>query len=584
MRRLQAVVLGVFVLAAVAGLAAAQEPTPAPTVAPTAVPEPVDQMGFHEEVQVTVVNIDVYVRDGDGDPVTGLTRDDFVVSQDGADMEITNFAVLNRQVFEQRYSAGGAAAVLPTPTPPVSEASPPEIQPIWMVIYIDNENIHPLHRNRILRQVREFVVENLHPPVQMMVVSYQRSLKVLQPFTDDSRAINSALREVTTYTGARTERDNAQRDLIDDMMEADVQDYGRQTGTESRTGAAGRIYQQIMSFADEQTNDLRFTLDALVQVVAMMSGLEGRKSIVYLSSGLPMTPGIGLMHQYATTFHDNSILSRRSRVDRSRDYRSLASTANGQEVTFYTVDASGLNALEGFSAEDRYGMDPTASSIGSRDLQSSLRYMADTTGGLAIVNTNDIGAGLERIRDDLFSYYSLGYRISASGEDRVHRIDVELPGHKGYDIRFRRRFVEKSYETKVQDRVFSALMVDVDDNPFALELTVGEAAPATGSRWTTPIHISFPLDHLTLLPVGEEYVATIVLFVGARNSSGEQSEIQRQEHQVKIPAADVAEARVKRFGIDQQLLLDEGRHRISIGLMDVITRQASYAQVTLAVP
>lgn len=570
-----------LVLAA-AGVVAAQAP---PT--PTPEPEPVGGLGFREEVQVTVVNVDVYVRDGGGDPVRGLGQSDFRVLQNGVEMRITNFAELDREVFLQRFEEPAVPAGVPLAepeAPPPAEPEEVDIQPIWMVVYIDNENIHPLHRNRVLRQVREFVVENLHPPVQMMVVSYQRSLKVLQPFTDDSRAVNSALREVTLYTGARVERDSSRRDLLDDMMEADVQDYGRRGELDTRTGAMGRVYQQIMSWAEEQSNDLRFTLDAIEQVVGMLSGLPGRKSIVYVSSGLPMTPGIGLMHQYAVTFHDNSILSRRSRVDRTRDFRSLTSTANGQEVSFYTVDASGLSTLDGFSAEDRYGMDPTAASIGSRDLQASLRYMADATGGLAIVNTNDISAGLGRIRDDLFSYYSVGYAITSAGQDRVHRIEVELPGHKGHDLRYRRRYVEKSLETKIQDRVYSALMVDLADNPMDLELVVGRPAPATGSRWTAPLHLSIPLDRVALMPVGEEYLATIVLFVGARDADGRQSEIQRQEHEIRIPAADIDEARGKRFGIDTQLLLDEGRHRISVGLMDSITRQASYEQLTLSVP
>ena len=57
----------------------------------------------------------------------------------------------------------------------------PEIKPIWVVLYIDNENIKALDRNRVMRRVREFVIESLDEPVRMMVMSYQRSLKVLQP-------------------------------------------------------------------------------------------------------------------------------------------------------------------------------------------------------------------------------------------------------------------------------------------------------------------------------------------------------------------------------------------------------------------
>jgi VWFA-related protein len=297
------------------------------------------------------------------------------------------------------------------------------VKPAWVVLFVDNENLHPHHRARVLRRVREFVVESLHEPVRMMVVSSAPSLQVVQPFTTDSRQVNAALEGMKRLAGGRVERDNARRELVDRIEDVANQDYGagaRNTRDGSRVG----IEQQIMAYAEEEANSLSFTLSALHQVISMMSGLDGSKSIVHVSSGLAMTPGIGLMHQYATTFHDTSILSRRSRVDRMSAYRSLGTAANAQDVRLYTIDASGLNPLEGFSAEDRYGMDPTASSIGMDDLQASLLYLAEATGGLAVVNTNDIGPGLGRIRDDLFSYYSLGYSLKSSGEDRVHEIKV----------------------------------------------------------------------------------------------------------------------------------------------------------------
>lgn len=222
--------------------------------------------------------------------------------------------------------------------------------------------------------------------------------------------------------------------------------------------------------------------------------------------------------------------------------------------------------------------------MASKNFKDSLSYMADATGGIAIINTNDPTAGLVKISEDLFSYYSLGYTLGAVDIDRVHRLEVEVSGHPDYDLRYRRRFVEKSLETQVQDRVFTSLVVEVDDNPMDLELTDGEPSPVSGARFTVPFHLSFPLDKVALLPVGEDYVGQVVLFIGAQDLKGRSSEMQRQEHEIRIPAVDYDDAVRRRFGIDVTLLLDEGQQRIAVGLMDQLTRRASYDRTVVAVP
>ena len=538
-------------------------------------------LSFRQEVQVTVVNVDVYVRDRDGNPVTGLEPTDFRVTMNGDPVEVSNFAVLTEDVIRSRWQVEHEP-----PQPPGSDEASlgepvPEIEPIWVVLYIDNENLRPLDRNRVLGSVRSFVIDNLEEPVRMMVLSYERSLKVKQPFTSDSREVTDALRDMKRVTGGRVERDNRRNELLERITEVANEDAG--SGNQ-RYGQEMRLMQDINGYAQEELNDLTFTLRAFSQAIGMLSGLEGRKSIIYVSSGLPMSPGLGLMHQYAMTFKDTSILSRRSQFNRQADFQSLTTAANAQDVTLYTFDASGLNPLEGFSADTRYSMDPTAASIGTNDYQASLEYMAAATGGIAVVNANDLSPGLTKVRNDLFSYYSLGFRIESGDQDKVHRIDVEVPGRDDLDVRFRRRFVEKSLESKVQDRVFSSLMVDVDDNPMDLRLDVGDPSPATGARWNLPVHLSFPLDSVALLPEGDEYVGRVVLFVGARDEDGTSSEIQRQQHEVRIPTASYDEARTQRFGLDVQLLMEEGPQRVALGLMDEITRQASYVQRSIRVP
>jgi VWFA-related protein len=543
--------------------------------------KPFGGLAFVDEVEVTVVNVDVYVRDNKGRPVEGLTKEDFVITQDGVQMPITNFAVLDQRVYEH------ALQELETPgetqTPAALPVDRSNIRPIWVVLYIDNENIHPLQRNRVIRNVREFVIESLIEPVQMMVVSFERTLKIVQPFSDSSREVNDALRSMSRYSGGRVERDNQRAEIMGRMAELNEDpDYSDDSG--NRSSAEISVKNEIMAYAEEEAHNLNYTLNGIRQTVAMISGVEGRKSIVYVSSGLPMTPGLGLMYEYASVFRDSSILTRRSQVDRTRDFQSLAATANGQEVSLYTIDATGLNPLDGIDAEYRYSRDPTAASIGMKNFQDSLKYLADATGGIAVVNTNDPSLGLAKIREDLFTYYSIGYTISSSGQDKVHRIKVELPEHKGYELRYRRRFIEKSLETQVQDRVFSSLMVDIDDNPMDLRVAAEGAAPATGSRWTVPLHLSFPIDKVALIPEGGEYVGRLVLFLGARDIKGRNSELQRQEHEIRVPAEDLERARGQRFGIDLQMLLEESQHRVSVGVMDRVTRQSSYEHVVVTVP
>ena len=537
---------------------------------------PVGGLEFVDEVRVTVVNVDVFVRDGKGRPVEDLGRDDFRLLQDGKEVEISNFAVLSKEMIRHMLAPLGENA-LSNGAAPV--ALPPEIRPVFVVLYIDNENLRPLDRNRVLRRVRDFVIENLEPPVEMMVVSYQRSLVTAQPFTQDSRAVNDALRGMTRVTGGRVEFDNTRNAIIDDLQEA------KQTsgGQEGQAGPAD-IRQRIYQYAQEEANNLGFTLAALRQMIAMLSGVEGRKSIIYISSGLPMTPGYGLMQEYASVFHDNSIMANRSILDRTRAFQELAAAANAQEVSLYTIDAEGLDTLDGGSAESAYGRDPVGASVASKNFKDSLDYLADTTGGIAILNTNDPTAGLVRISEDLFSYYSLGYPLSSVDVDRVHRLEVEIPGHPDYDLRYRRRFVEKSLETQVQDRVFTSLMVEIDDNPMDLELANAEPSPVAGKRWTVPLHVTFPLDKVALLPVGEEYVGQVVLFIGAQDLEGRSSEMQRQEHEIRVPTVDYEEAVRQRFGIDVNLLLDEGQQRIAVGLMDQLTRRASYERTVVTVP
>jgi VWFA-related protein len=539
---------------------------------------------FVDEIELTIANLVVHVTDKKGVAVTDLTKDDFEVYQDGDRKQITNFKLYTDEVVRSEV---GESEV---PEAPATSAAPEQSgavgpQPVHLVLYIDNENLDPLDRNRVLSQTRDFVRASLHPPAKMMVVAYQRSLEVLQDFTSDPSQVLKALRVVRTYTGGRTERDSTRSDIAERISRMQNDSWSG-SSTRSQASEWSEVYALIDNYAKETINDLQFTIDALRQIITSLTGLPGKKGVIYVSNGLPMTPGIDLFYEASRAMNDTTIFSRMFEYDRSRSYKQLAATANAQDVTLYMIDASGLVVGTAGSAEYATGRDPSFTSIAINNYTDSLRFLADETGGIAIYNTNDISERLDLITQDMFTYYSIGYPLHASGQDKVHSVKVKLrddPAFKDYELRYRPRFVERSLETRVQDRVLSSLVFEIDENPMDLEVETGTPTPASEKRWLLPAHLSFPLANVALLPEGEDLVARIVLFVAARDADGKKSDLVRQTHEIRVPADQYEEARDQRYGIDTTLLMESGRYKISMALLDPLTRQVSYKTISVPV-
>ena len=547
-------------------------------------PEVVGGLAFVDEIELTVVNIDVFVSDKDGRAITNLEADDFRVFQDGQERELSHFALYTEEVISRIVdaSAGASSPVLPqgdeVSAAEQDENMRPEIKPVYIVLFIDNENLRPMDRNRVLNQVQRFLGEIMYPHVQVMVVSYQRSLDVNQAFTSDSREISEALREVRKMNAARPAQDTERKKILNEFASL------RQQGTRGDERDRIEIENRIRAYADVVANELDFAIGAIREVAVTLSGLQGRKYLIHISSGLPMVPAKDLMYEFSSVFQNRSMLAMEARFNHRRHYRNLSSAANSQGVTFYTIDASGLGGAGGsVSAEDAGATDPLTAGIYGLNQQEPLQYIAERTGGRAILSANDVTAGLDRFRQDLFSYYSLGYTISGSGTDKIHRLEVQLPGHSDYELGYRRNFVEKSLESKVQDRVFSGLTFDIDDNQMAVSVDTGVVAPASEDRSILPIEIGFPLESIALVPEGEELVGRVVVFVAIRDEEGRQSDLQRREHEIRVARDGFERRRSEHYVIELPLLMESGSYRIVVGVMDRLTRQASYHTVRRAV-
>ncbi len=135
-----------------------------------------------------------------------------------------------------------------------------------------------------------------------------------------------------------------------------------------------------------------------------------------------------------------SELARLAALDHPQRLRDLIDRANRNNVSMFPVSVGGLEATNNGAAERVYADDVDLSkgqTVLSRDYArivgrgQALRTLAEGTGGLAVVDTNDLGGGLARVASELSSYYLLAYSPANTRRDgRYRRIEVrvKVPG------------------------------------------------------------------------------------------------------------------------------------------------------------
>jgi len=113
----------------------------------------------------------------------------------------------------------------------------------------------------------------------------------------------------------------------------------------------------------------------------------------------------------------------------------LTQLANRANVTFYAIDPRGLPAFDTPIDQQRTGQPAPGQGIlppPSQDSamlvrrQGTLRDLANTTDGIALLNTNALEAVFRRIEADMSSYYLLGYHSTGKLDGRFHKIEVRV--------------------------------------------------------------------------------------------------------------------------------------------------------------
>lgn len=514
---------------------------------------------FIETVDVNVVNIEVYVADKKGNRVTGLTRDAFELEVAGKPVAITNFyAVEGGRATSGGRETGPAEAGDEVPMRRGEESQVPEDQRLHLIMYVDNLNLHPFTRNRVLRQVRDFLRTRLRPGDRVMLVTYERSLHTRVPFTSDPELIASALYEIEEISAHATHFDSDRRDIMELIYEADDVYEVR-----------GRAFQ----YAESIYNDMSFTLDALKTLVETLSGLPGRKAILHVSDGLSMRAGEDIFHAIYDKFPtESSVLLESHRYDLSRRFQTLTNQANASRVTFYTLEAAGLRTYSYLDVSNRTaGGGPRIDQVHFSNLQSTLRFMARETGGMAMVNTNNFTSMLGRMADDFETYYSLGFSPGLGESGRYRKINVLLKkGKKGLNVRHRDGYRDRSVSTRMAEGTRTALHYGYQNNSLDVLIEFGEMIAHERKQWVVPLLVKIPIGRLSFLPQEDMRRARVRLFVGAKDSEGGLSPVQDIPVPIDIPLSEFDRARQQYYQYEMKLIMRTGQQVVAVGVRDEI--------------
>jgi VWFA-related protein len=535
----------------------------------------VDTGEFFMSVDVNVVNIDVYVTDKQGNRVRGLTRDDFEVFEDRKPVQVTNFYAVDSGKAAPSAPATNAAA--PEPAPGTAPAAPadvpaaapaPDDQQLHLIVYIDNFNLRPFNRNRVMRELRLFLNQNVRKGDQVMLVTYDREIHVRRGFTSDPAVIASALVELEKISAQGTHFDSERREILREIDDS-----------RSLEEVSGRV----RTYAESLFNDLSFTLNALKDFTGSLAGLPGRKAILYVSDGLPMRAAEDVYYKLQDKYERSSLLDAQN-YDASRRFQELANQANANRVTFYTLEATGLRVGSAASAEEsRPGATALIDSVFTSNVQSPLLMLAEKTGGRAVINTNSVLPDLLKIAADFDTYYSLGYTPSHSGDGRYYKIEVKVKNRKGLNVRHRDGYRDKTTETRMADGTMASLLFGVERNPLEASIEFGKGQRRDDGNYEVMLKITLPIGKLTLVPIGDTHEGHVRAYVAVMDLKGDTTPVQEMPIVIRVPAADLAVAVGKNYGYELKLLMAPGQQRVAVALRDEVSSNNSFLRRAVTV-
>ncbi len=389
------------------------------------------------ESQAELIKVDVRVTGKGGERVLDLTREDFIVLEDGRPQTITHFA---RRALP---GLGGTTLEMDKPAAGVEMPLPElDVPGRLMVVAVDAQSLEPSTFLNMKQKLLGFVDERAGRDDQVALVT--TSGLMLQPFTTDRDLLRRAVERVRAADmkaspfAERPEMTTYQADLILRNDQGARQEYARRLRLEDAS-LPPQMVEAITNtrarrIAAEAARNARTTLGALEGLLRPLAAFPGRKTLVLLSNG------------FFTHEDERPLL------------QSVTAVATRAGVVIYSLDTRGLavsspagpvgDAAVGGRPGIMTGAAFDYSWLGFEADRNGLNVLARDTGGLPIFNV-DLAVGLKKVLADSESGYLLGYEpASRPGDERYHKIEVKVPGRSGLEVRAQRGYFGRAAAAK----------------------------------------------------------------------------------------------------------------------------------------
>lgn len=537
--------------------------------------EPEPEPAFYQPFRVPLVAIDVVVRGGDGEPVTDLGADDFRVLEDGQPMEISHFA---------------RVALDPNGVPGAGE-------PRFLVLYFDDINVPPRRRSVVLDQLESFVEGIQGPGLRTMVARFDGRLHIEAEFSETPEPLRAALARVRSRAVHDPSRE---ADELVREMEAASRSIGlHQRDSQQSAGGppAGLSVQMIGDFSPRidalamaSLGRNRASLAGLSQLIALLRGVPGRKTVLWVGSLETRTAEDLFLawRQLLPTQASRAgagVAMSAMRYDMKDELRDLAEEASAHTVSFHGVGALGSARGARVSTETRSGLTPSGSGrAGEGDPwagQEAVAVLSAMSGGRLLREGRGLGRELERVAAELGSYYSLAY-IPEINDRAFHEISVEV-SRPGVEVLHRRGRRGANEPEAMVDQLTAGALAGVASDALGLELEARAQEPRGESSTMVPVVVRIPIGSLTFTPVTRRHEARVTIFSVVRDARGGLSDVHERTYPLDIPNERLLTAVGQRAEFVLGLVLQDGRQRVVVGVRDDGSMTGSVAFLDLEV-
>jgi VWFA-related protein len=417
-----------------------------------------------------LVLIPAVVNNSSGTHISGLTKEDFVLKQDGKPKPIAIFEEVKTSTERVRRAEGEHGTF--------SNIEPGSAENHRVsIIVLDFVNTPALDQSHARAALMTFLTEIANSGEPMCLLALTRSgLTLLHDFTDDPKLLAEGLNRAANNTPA---------------IHEEVVDPHHPPGGGLAAFLTKLISDQMESEAHQASLENKVaatvTVQALLEIAKAFRGLPGRKSLIWASSGFPLSlsPGSQLMCDPACPVH--------GRDEMQGAYDNLWKMMSDAQIAIYSVDlrpgatASIPASQEGMRPSDigdpQFDIDAQARER-TFDTDSSLRLFADNTGGRAFMGGGNLIQSFRQAIEDDSSYYMLGYYVNGSTtKPGWHNISVGVHA-KGAQIRYRNGFFltrDTSASSAQQDlRLALASPLDFTGISVSVNWTEREAGKTPG--------------------------------------------------------------------------------------------------------